>query len=235
MPIEFFDPENVYAIFSNRNYATKRHIHYAMEIVCSTEGTFSVDVDGTKYESLQSIIIPPNLPHSFSCPDATCNLLFLDPISPLGSYFMQRYNLVSCKDVLCNVPTAELFHGRGEFDMSQLLTAAKEKSRDYLDDRIRSCIQAIDTRFADENVTLSELSGVSFLSESRLAHLFKEQLGISVHQYVLWRKIILAVSKSRSGMSLTSCAHAVGFADSAHFSKAFVRMFGIKPFFVLKG
>ena len=234
MPIEFFDLENVYAVFSNRNYATRRHVHYALEIVCCTEGSFTVDIDDKKYENLHSVIIPPNLPHSFSCLDAACNLLFLDPLSPIGSYFMQRYRLFSRKDVLCNVPASELFHREGEFDMPQLLSAAKNRSMEFPDSRVLTCIQAIETRFADQNVTLSELSDVSFLSEGRLAHLFKEQLGISVHQYVLWKRIILAVSKSRSGASLTACAHAVGFADSAHFSKAFVKMFGIKPFFVLK-
>lgn len=234
MPIEFFDFENAYAVFSNRNYATRRHTHYALEIVCSTEGSFTVGTDGKKYENLQAVIIPPNLAHSFSCLKAACHLLFLDPLSPIGSYFMRRYGLVGRKDVVSTVSKAELFHGNDGFDLPRILVAAKNRSTEYLDSRIVTCIQAIEAGFTDERVGLPELAGVSFLSEGRLAHLFKEQLGISVHQYVLWKKIILAVSKSRSGSSLTACAHAVGFADSAHFSKAFVKMFGIKPFFVLK-
>ena len=234
MGIEFFDFENVYAVFSKSNYATKRHAHYALEIVCCKEGTFTVATDGKKYENLRNVIIPPNLSHSFSCIDATCNLLFLDPLSAIGSYFMQRYHLASLKDVLFNVSESELFHKEGEFDISQLLHSAKKDAYENLDSRIVNCVKAIEALFTDQNVTLSELSDVSFLSEGRLSHLFKEQLGISIHQYILWKKIILAISKSRMGSSLTTCAHAVGFADSSHFSKAFVKMFGIKPFFVLK-
>lgn len=32
-----------------------------------------------------------------------------------------------------------------------------------------------------------------------------------------------------SGSSLTEAAHAAGFADSAHFSRTFRRMFGVAP------
>lgn len=234
MAIEFFDFENVYAIFSKDNYATKRHAHYALEIVCCKEGTFTVTTDHKKYGNLQNVIIPPNLPHSFSCIDATCNLLFLDPLSVMGNYFMQQYYLAGYKDVLYNVPERELFHQEGEFDITYLLHNAEKNAFANLDDRIVNCIKMIDALFADQNVTLAELSDAAFLSEGRLSHLFKKQLGISVHQYILWKKIILAVKQSREGHSLTDCAYAVGFADSAHFSKAFVKMFGIKPFFVLK-
>ncbi|HEY4198280.1 MAG TPA: AraC family transcriptional regulator [Mucilaginibacter sp.] len=234
MAIEFFDFENVYAVFSKSNYATKRHSHYALEIVCCREGTFTVTSDRKKHDNLRSVIIPPNLPHSFSCINATCNLLFLDPLSALGSYFMQRYHLASHKDVVSDVSESGLFHKEGEFDIAQLLSSAKKNAFGDLDERVINCIKAIETLFIDQNIKLSELSDVSFLSEGRLSHLFKEQLGISVHQYILWKRIILAVSKSRKGASLTECAYAVGFADSSHFSKAFVKMFGIKPFFVLK-
>lgn len=234
MAIEFFDFENVYAVFSKSNYITRRHAHYALEIVCCKEGAFTVTTDHKKYQSLQNVIIPPNIPHSFSCIDATCDLLFLDPLSIIGSYFMQRYHLAHHKDVLVNVPESDLFHKEGKFDIPQLLRTAPKSAFENIDSRITNCIKAIEAVFTDQNVTVTALADVSFLSEGRLSHLFKEQLGISIHQYILWKKIILAVSKSRMGASLTDCAHAVGFADSSHFSKAFVKMFGIKPFFVLK-
>jgi len=67
-----------------------------------------------------------------------------------------------------------------------------------------------------------------------LPGLFKKQLGISVHQCLLWKKIVLAALKSREGYSLTECAHYVGFSDSSHFNKVFYKMFGITPFFVFK-
>jgi AraC-like DNA-binding protein len=103
-----------------------------------------------------------------------------------------------------------------------------------LDHRILSCIQTINAQTTSNDIALSQLSRASFLSESRLSHLFKNQLGISVHQYILWKKILLAISESTKGYSLTECAHYVGFSDSSHFNKVFYKTFGVNPFFVLK-
>ena len=234
MSIEFFNFDNGYAIFSKSDYATRRHSHYALEIVCCKEGSFNIITDHSSYTNLQNVIIPPNLRHSFSCMDATCDLLFLDPLSDLGRYFMQQYNLVSLKNVLVNVSELGQIHQNGKFDISRILDSAETSITRDIDIRILNCIQKINSLFTDK-VTLSQLSEASFLSEGRFSHLFKKELGISVHQFILWKKILLAVLKSREGYSLTECAHYVGFADSSHFHKVFYKMFGIKPFFVLKG
>lgn len=103
-----------------------------------------------------------------------------------------------------------------------------------LDERIRHCLEAIDTRLGLSDLTVKELSRISFLSESRLSHLFREQTGISIRQYILWKKVCLAVSRVVIGQSLTDGAHYAGFSDSAHFHKAFSNMFGVNPFLGLK-
>lgn len=234
MAIELFNIEEAYGVFSKSNYATRRHSHYALEIVYCTAGSFNVVTDHASYTDLKNAIIPPNIRHSFSCIDASCNLLFLDPLSEMGRYFMQQYHLASLKNILVNVPELEQFHNDGKFDIAQIVESAKTSVAEALDSRVLNCIQAIDFLSTSQKVPLSQLSDVSFLSEGRLSHLFKKQLGISIHQYILWKKITLAVLKSREGYSLTECAHYVGFADSSHFNKVFFKMFGIKPFFVLK-
>jgi len=45
----------------------------------------------------------------------------------------------------------------------------------------------------------------------------------------------LAVLTAKGGCSLSTSAHAAGFADSSHFTKAFVNMFGTNPWPALKG
>ena len=234
MPIDFFDPENVYAIFSQQDYVTRRHAHYVLEVVCASAGTFKIETPRQTYHNLSTVIIPPNKSHSFSCIGATCNLLFLDPLSPIGRYFMQRYRLNSEHEIIADLPEFQLFHWHGKFNIDCLLEKAAQEPVEDLDSRLVGCIQKIDELCTAGNISLSELSKHSFLSEGRLSHLFKSSLGISIHQYILWRKIISAISRSRSGYSITDCAHAVGFFDSSHFNKVFMKTFGIKPSFVLK-
>jgi AraC-like DNA-binding protein len=233
VPLEF-NIEKGYAIFSQSDYKTARHAHYAIEIVICTEGTFEITTKHKRHSNIKSVIIPPNLPHSFSCIGATCNLLFIDPLSATGRYFIQQFRLASRDDILIDPPELDHLHNKGKFDMPRILKTAETKSGGNTDPRVLTCIDAINSFVADHNVTVSQLAKASFLSPSRLAHLFKEQLGISVRQCILWKKIMLAVAKSREGYSITAAAHYAGFADSSHFNKVFNKMFGIKPFFVLK-
>jgi AraC-like DNA-binding protein len=232
MSIELFDIDRGYTLFSKGNYETTKHAHYAIEIVFCTKGAFSITTNLSEHTNIKSVIIPSNLPHRFNCINAACDLLFLDPLSDPGKYFLQQYDLVSQKNIIIDPPGLNQFHKEGKFDISFILTAAGTSTM-QVDPRISKCLQTIDTLVTDQKLTISQLSKASFLSESRLAHLFKKQLGISVHQCVLWKKMLVAVLKSREGYSLTECAHYVGFSDSSHFNKVFYSMFGVNPFFAL--
>ena len=65
------------------------------------------------------------------------------------------------------------------------------------------------------------------LSESRFSHLFTKETGLPFRTYVLWRRLMQAVERRAAGATLTEAAHQAGFSDSAHFSRTFLRMFGI--------
>jgi AraC-like DNA-binding protein len=147
---------------------------------------------------------------------------------------MQRYDLASREDIIANSSDVNQSNIKKKFELTPSLNVTKKRLTTEVDFRVLSCIQTIDSLVTDDNVTLTKLSRASFLSESRLSHLFKDQVGISIHQYILWKKILLAVSKSKEGYSLTECAHYAGFSDSSHFNKVFSKMFGVNPFFVLK-
>lgn len=86
----------------------------------------------------------------------------------------------------------------------------------------------------DHRVTIPELSSAVSLSPSRLEHLFREQVGISISRYLLWTRLKKALEMMSPGTSLTDVAHAVGFADSAHLSRTFRRLIGIPPSTLMK-
>jgi len=67
------------------------------------------------------------------------------------------------------------------------------------------------------------------LSEGRLVHLFKEQVGIPIRRYLLWLRLVHASGNLFENVSLTTAAHNAGFADSAHFTRTFRKMFGVTP------
>lgn len=109
----------------------------------------------------------------------------------------------------------------------------KEVKIKPIDSRIQNILNILQTSI-DTKQTLSELAKQAFLSEGRLTHLFKLQIGIPIRRYLLWVRINKAVEHIANGQTLTDAALNAGFADSAHFTRTFGKMFGMNPSFIFK-
>lgn len=75
----------------------------------------------------------------------------------------------------------------------------------------------------------ASLAKLVHLSASRLTHLFRQQMGMSLSRYLLWSRMVDAVSIVAEGENMTTAAHASGFADLAHMSRTFRSMMGVAP------
>jgi AraC family transcriptional regulator len=82
--------------------------------------------------------------------------------------------------------------------------------------------------------SIETLADKVHLSPSRLAHLFKNEVGVPVRRYVLWMKMRRALDLAIAGDSLTTAALSAGFADSAHLSRTVRSMMGIAPEFLFR-
>jgi AraC-like DNA-binding protein len=80
-----------------------------------------------------------------------------------------------------------------------------------------------------------ELANTLRVSSSRFVHLFSAQLGTGLRQIKQYYRFKVASSAVARGATLTAAAHEAGFADSAHFSRAFSETFGVTPSAVLLG
>jgi AraC-like DNA-binding protein len=96
------------------------------------------------------------------------------------------------------------------------------------DERILRAVTYVNAHLAAP-LTLTQVAGIAFLSPSRFRHLFAEQTGMGLRQYILWRRFVSVWQHRMNGMSLSEAAHAAGFADSAHLARTSRRMIGIPP------
>jgi AraC-like DNA-binding protein len=229
MKINHFDIDNGVAGFSQGDYQLKRHAHFPIEIVYSLSGQLNIGTDRHQYTNIQSAIINSNVPHTFSCLNGECQLYFIDPTSHAGKNILKTY-LSQGEDMVLN-NMIDLDHFKEAYIFP---SETKNTDAGNLDSRVQQCINWIKENYSIEGINIAMLSDIVFLSKDRLAHLFKKQVGISIHQYILWRKIEMAIKHGIEGHSLTDCAYSSGFADSSHFIKTFQKMFGIYPSFALK-
>jgi AraC-like DNA-binding protein len=96
------------------------------------------------------------------------------------------------------------------------------------DERILRAVRYVNDHLAAP-ITLKQVAGVACLSPSRFRHLFAEQTGMGLRQYILWRRFVSVWEHRMNGASLSTAAHAAGFADSAHLTRTSHRMFGVPP------
>jgi AraC-like DNA-binding protein len=95
------------------------------------------------------------------------------------------------------------------------------------DVRIRTVVDYLHRSETVDGNTLDILCKSICLSKSRLAHLFKQQIGVSLGSYMVFEKVRKTYGYVQSGEDLTTaCIHA-GFYSSSHFSATYRRMFGL--------
>jgi AraC-like DNA-binding protein len=92
-------------------------------------------------------------------------------------------------------------------------------------DRVRQFLQEERIRV----VRSSELEAISGLSRYDLARQFRLVFGTSPYRCLLLRRLDYARQKMHLRHSLVEVAHESGFADQAHFTRMFKRVYGLTP------
>jgi AraC-like DNA-binding protein len=86
----------------------------------------------------------------------------------------------------------------------------------------------IEQRFA-EPLLLSELAAIARLSMHHLIRVFRAEVGLTPHAYVVDVRVRRAQALLRRGASPADAAARVGFADQAHLTRAFKARVGVPP------
>ena len=79
-----------------------------------------------------------------------------------------------------------------------------------------------------EQITLSHLSNLCKVSEAWLSRSFKAEIGITIHNYLLNRRMRAAVSMLYD-KPIVEIGYLCGFSDASHFISQFKRYFGMTP------
>ncbi|MFC6333449.1 response regulator [Paenibacillus septentrionalis] len=109
--------------------------------------------------------------------------------------------------------------------LQQLIEQRKYKTKLNLLD-VKSYIE----QHAKEPLMLEELAGVFFVSKEYLSKQFKQELGISVTDYIMQLRMEEARLKIEEGkLSIKEIAESIGYEDISYFYRVFRKYFGIAP------
>lgn len=95
-----------YGLLEKCNYQTQMHRHFPIEMIYCRDGFFDIGTKQNNHTNIKSVLIPSGLPHRFKCAGAKCELLFLDPLSQSGQFFIETYQLEVQPDVVLNLHAA---------------------------------------------------------------------------------------------------------------------------------
>ncbi len=81
----------------------------------------------------------------------------------------------------------------------------------------------------NKNISINEIANAHNISPSSLSHIFKKEMNIPIHQYIIKKRLITAHHKINSGTPSTTAAIECGFNDYSGFYKQYKNMFGYPP------
>ena len=81
----------------------------------------------------------------------------------------------------------------------------------------------------EEDLSLETLAKKFFVSKYHIAHVFKDNIGMSIHQYITKKRLNLCKEAISGKMSITEAYHLFGFGDYSSFYRAFKKEYGISP------
>lgn len=216
-------------------------MHHALQLILNREGLFRLRMRGSTIEC-GGVIIAPDCPHQLLSSNDTQFHLQIDREAEVARAIAGRH-LGKGNIKILKGPLLEKLRGcikaRGNFlgsceqahdvykQIVLELGGYRGHPEEAVDPRIQATMKLLQEKYLYRKVSIAVLSRHACLSESRLIHLFTEQVGIPIRRYVLWLRVTTAIRLAVQGESLTEAAHSAGFTDSAHLSRTYRRMYGI--------
>ena len=134
------------------------------------------------------------------------------------SFIRKNELCINLKEVLKVRDTAIVFY------TSEI---GKAKVRN-LSPQISSIVQYIGLNMYTK-ITVRQIAQYFSMSEARLRTAFKKEMNISIHNYILRRKISEAKVMLKSNYPINDISLLLGFSDTSHFTKVFKKITGTTP------
>lgn len=226
MIVEEFNINRGLYIFEFSNLKTEFHSHPAIEIVIAKKGDFTLWINNETHTDLNFAIILANQSHKLSSTNGKLKIIMIEHHNRLVFDNVKLTGIDVSKGYF--LPSKS---GREVIQIEKLLHLINNGQIfiEY-DTRITQTIEYLNQNDLKYDSMIKTLQAITSLSESRLSHLFKSNVGISLKKYLIWTKLKSTIKNHlNSKEDLFSALIKSGFYDQPHFSKSFKSMLGVSP------
>lgn len=204
------------------------HSHHFIQICIATGKGFKLSVENKRYYA-HAMIITHDVIHQFIGIDEKQIIILIEPSSLIGLLIKDQYlgqlSHVKIENEMAEIQLTRDLNIILEQALNRLMINLKLYKHEPIDARVKKVKEMI--KSLREPISLQQLTKSVFLSESRLTHLFKEYIGISIKRYILWEKLMKSLKAVMEGETFTDAAYIGGFSDSAHLARTFKGSFGV--------
>lgn len=219
------------------------HSHPTLQLFLSIENFLDIEVSN-EILTCRCVIVNKNVPHAFDARQRLHFSLIIEPTSKLAEQLYQKMNGANyfiyddaeiegvqrqAKQLIQNHST----DGYRVFVECFFTFLEVEPQIAVYDDRVIELLELLNDCSCDDHA-ISKFADKVALSKSRLSHLFKEQIGISLKSYIMLHQIEQAFILLLEGENVTEAAMKAGFDTPSHFAATTKRLMGMSASTSLK-
>ncbi len=223
--LEFNREKGVYN-FEVENITSEFHAHPAVEILYSESGRMQIETAASVFHEVSFAVIPANMRHRIISENEPTNVLLME----CNPGLLQKQLVAEQIELVNGVYVETKRRNRRELMKKLTRWVLQNEVPITLHNEILVCLDYLNSTSSDYKQMMTVLKSSINLSESRLSHMFKEEMGISLKKYLVWCRLKRAFQGVVEGrVNMYHAALESGFYDQAHLSRAFKQLLGIRP------
>ena len=205
------------------------HQNAAYQVVLGQESDITILGEDNVELVGNTVLIKSLTAHRIKC-DGLISLIYF---SPGSNFVLSHLKHLATPAISLLSPDVLPFPANASFgEIIDTLNEVMNNPKSTLDPRLAQALADLEENL--QSGSIAEAAEHCGLSRSRLRTLAREQLGIPLSTWFIWKKLIQANKSLSLGASLSEAALMGGFSDQAHFTRSMKRMFGVTPAYAVR-